>query len=84
MSSNAPSAPETTDPTNGAQILLGWLLTFVLAAAFTRTRVGYTVVYYALWLAIVLLLLGSADRVVPLLQAVRAPGPIGPLEEAKP
>jgi hypothetical protein len=69
------------DATNGAKQLLGWLVTLVILAAITRTRTGYTIVYYALWLGIVLILLGSSDRVVSLLAAVRAPGPTGPAGE---
>lgn len=67
------------DPTNGARVILAWLVTLILVAAITRTRAGYTVVYYALWLAIVLLLLGSYKQVSGLLSLVRAPD--GPSSE---
>ena len=87
MSAPAPSAapsPSGTPMTDNltaqasARALLGWTLILVLLAALSRTRLGYVVIYYALSLAILLLVLGSYPRVVDLLGAVRAPnGPSG-------
>lgn len=64
-----------TDATGYARMLLGWLLAIVLLAAISRTRAGYVIIYYALVLMIVILVLGSYQRVTDLLGLVRAPGP---------
>ena len=63
------------DPATYARMLLGWLLVIILLGAITRTRTGYVVVYYALVIAIVILVLGSYQQVTGLLGLVRAPGP---------
>lgn len=88
MSINNPNTnPSTNNSTamtgnvnadSAARLVLGWTLMIVLLAAITRTRVGYVVMYYALSLAILLLVLGAYPRVVDLLSVVRAPnGPAG-------
>lgn len=56
-----------------ARSLLGWALVIIVLAALSRTRTGYVVIYYALWLAIIFLVLGSYQRVTDLLAYVRAP-----------
>ena len=61
-----------------ARLLLGWLLAIIVLAAISRTRAGYVIIYYALVLVIVMLVLGSYQRVTDLLGLVRAPGPTGP------
>lgn len=70
--------PAGTDAVSYARLLLGWLLAIILLAAISRTRAGYVIVYYALVLSIVILVLGSYQRVSDLLSLVRAPGPTGP------
>ena len=56
-----------------ARALLGWALVIVVLAALSRTRTGYVILYYALWLAIIFLVLGSYQRLTDLLSYVRAP-----------
>lgn len=71
----------SNDPATYARMLLGWLLAIVLLAAITRTRWGYVMVYYTLVMMIVILVLGSYQRVADLLGLVQAPGPTGPAQE---
>lgn len=65
----------TADQTNGGAVILGWLVIITLLAAVSRTRTGYVMMYYILWLGVLLLLLGSYQRLVPLIALVQAPGP---------
>ena len=67
----------TADQTNGGAVILGWLLIITLLAGVSRTRAGYVIIYYVLWLGVLLLVLGSYDRIVPLIALVQAPGPAG-------
>ena len=67
----------TADQTNGGAVILGWLLIITVLAGISRTRAGYVIIYYVLWLGVLLLVLGSYDRIVPLVALVQAPGPAG-------
>lgn len=71
----------TADQTNGGAVILGWLLLITLLAGVSRTRAGYVIIYYVLWLGVLLLVLGSYDRIVPLIALVQAPGPTGETEQ---
>ena len=56
-----------------AKMLLGWTLVLVLIAAISHTRFGQVVLYYALLMAILIVVLGSYQEVVDILGTVRAP-----------
>lgn len=73
--STSGAADATTDAMGYARLLLGWLLAIVLISVIVRTRWGYVLVYYTLVLVIIMLVLGSSQRVTDLLGLVRAPGP---------
>ena len=66
---------ETASAATYGRMLIGWLLALVIVAEMTQTRWGRVLVYYSLVLMIVLLVLGSYQRVIDLVGWVRAPGP---------
>lgn len=68
-----PASGNSAGAIDYARGLLGWSLVIIVLAALSRTRTGYVVIYYALWLAIIFLVLGSYQRLTDLLSYVRAP-----------
>jgi len=48
--------------------ILAWFLVFMLLYVLSRTRSGHSVIYYATWLAVVLLLVTHSDQIVGMLK----------------
>lgn len=75
--SGGTTGKKNSDPTPGAvalaKTLLGWTLIITLVAAISETRIGHVIIYYALSLAILMLVLGSYQEIVDILGYVRAP-----------
>src|SRR5690242_1975186 len=67
-----------SDTSNGGKVILGWILVITVIAALSRSRTGYVILYYVLWLGVILILLAGYRNVIELVGLVQAPnGPSG-------